>query len=69
MVISSVFIAEFVIKEFSKQFSTIMGIFIMTMVFLVIILMIVERTFKEVDIVATHKEKTNKKIIGKYEVV
>ena len=60
MVISLVFIAEFVIKEFSKQFPTIMGIFIMTMVFLVIILMIVERTFKEVDIIATHKDNIKK---------
>lgn len=60
MIICLVFIAEFWWKDFSKQFSTIMGVFIMTMVFLVIILMIVERTFKEVDIIATRKDKIKK---------
>ena len=60
MIICLVFIAEFWWEDFSKQFSTIMGIFIMTMVFLVIILMIVERTFKEVDIIATRKDNIKK---------
>lgn len=60
ILICLVFIAEFWWKDFSKQFSTIMGIFIMTMAFLVIILMIVERTFKEVDVIATSKDKIKK---------
>lgn len=58
MIISLVFVAEFWIKDFSQQFSTIMGIFIMTMVFSIVILIVVEKTFKQVDIIATHNDKT-----------
>lgn len=57
MVISMVFIAEFWIKDFSKQFSTIMGVYIMSIVALAIILIIVDKTSKQVDMIATHNDK------------
>ena len=43
MIFSLVFIAEFLIRDFSMQFETIMGLFIMSMVCLIIVLIIVER--------------------------
>lgn len=59
MVFSIVFIVEFWLKDFSKQFSTIMGLFIFSMVCLAVILFIVERTYKEVELLIINRE--NKK--------
>ena len=58
MFISIVFIAEFWIKDFSKQFFTILSVFIMSLAVLIVILIVVEKTFKQVDIIATHNDKT-----------
>ena len=44
-------IAEFWIKDFLKEFSTIVALFIFYIVYLVVILFTVERTYKEVGIV------------------
>ena len=61
IIVSFVFIAEFVIKDFSKQFSTIMGIFILTIITLIILLAIVERTSREMElIISAHENKKRK---------
>ena len=57
MIFSLVFIAEFWIRDFSMQFETIMGLFIMSMVCLIIVLIIVERTHREVEMLIAHREK------------
>ena len=39
------------------QFETIMGLFIMSMVCLIIVLIIVERTHRKVEMLIAHREK------------
>lgn len=62
MIVCLVFIAEFVIKDFSHQFSTIMGVFIYSIISMLAILIIVERTFKHVDLLIDNIENKNKKM-------
>ena len=61
MIVCLVFIAEFVIKDFSQQFSTIMGVFIYSIISLVVILIIVEKTYKHVDLLIDNIEKKKRK--------
>lgn len=61
MIVCLVFIAEFVIKDFSQQFSTIMGVFIYSIISLVVILIIVEKTYKHVDLLIDNIENKKRK--------
>ncbi len=60
MIVSLVFIAEFWSKDFYKRFYTITGIFIMTTICLIITLVAVEKTFRQVDLIATQNDKIGK---------
>lgn len=60
MLVSSAFIVEFLIKDFSKRFSTITGIFIITTLCLIVTLIVVEKTFRQVDLIATQNDKIRK---------
>ncbi len=62
IIVSLVFVAEFVIKDFSQQFSTIMGIFIYSIISLIVILIVVERTYRHVDLLINNVENKKKKM-------
>ncbi len=61
IIVSSVFVAEFVIKDFSQQFSTIMGIFIYSIISLIVILIVVEKTYRHVDLLIDNVENKKRK--------
>ena len=60
LLVSLSFIIEFWLKDYSKRFSTITGTFIITTLCLIITLIVVEKTFKQVDLIATQNDKIRK---------
>ncbi len=60
MIICLAFIIEFWVVDFSKRFTTIIGTLILTTLCLIIILMVVEKTFRQVDLIATQNDKIRK---------
>lgn len=61
LIVCLIFIAEFFIKDFSQEFSTIMGVFIYSIVSLLVVLIVVEKTYKHVDLLIDNIENKKRK--------